>query len=88
MAHGQLDQKDKAKQWHDKSLAWQTANQSVAKVDTELQGFFAEAEKLMSSSDEGTSGGKTNAETGTKKSKTPPADSDSKNKSVANGNGD
>jgi tetratricopeptide (TPR) repeat protein len=46
MAHWQLDQKDKAKPWYDKSLAWQTANAAEAKTDPELQGFFAEAAKL------------------------------------------
>ncbi len=47
MAHWQLDQKDQAKQWYDKSLAWQTANADALKADAELQGFFAEAAKLM-----------------------------------------
>ncbi len=45
MAPWQLDQKDQAKPWYDKSLAWQTANE--AEADPELQGFYAEAEKLM-----------------------------------------
>ena len=47
MAYWQLDQKDQAKQWYDKSLAWQTANADALKADAELQGFFAEAAKLM-----------------------------------------
>jgi len=47
MAHWQLDQKDKAKQWYDKALAWQTANAANAKADAELQGFYAEAARLL-----------------------------------------
>ncbi len=49
MAHWQLDQKDHAEQWYDKSLAWQQANKVAAKADTELRGFYAEAAKLMDS---------------------------------------
>jgi Flp pilus assembly protein TadD len=47
MAHWQLDQKDQAKPWYDKSLAWQTTNAAAAKADAELQGFFTEAAKLL-----------------------------------------
>ncbi len=47
MAHWQLGQKDKARPWDDKSLAWQTANPDAAKADTELQSFYAEAAALM-----------------------------------------
>ncbi len=37
MAYWHLDDKAQAKQWHDKSLAWQTANQPAATADKELQ---------------------------------------------------
>lgn len=47
MAHWQLDQKDQARQWYDKSLEWQTANADTLSKDAELQRFFAEAVKLM-----------------------------------------
>jgi tetratricopeptide (TPR) repeat protein/tRNA A-37 threonylcarbamoyl transferase component Bud32 len=47
MAHWQLGQKDEARKWYDKSLAWQTANPDAAKADTELQSFYAEAAALM-----------------------------------------
>ena len=48
MAHWHLDDKAKAKEWYDKSLAWQTANPDAAKAkaDAELQRFYAEAAKL------------------------------------------
>lgn len=47
MAHWQLDDKFQAKEWYDKSLAWQTANADAAKADGELPVFYAEAAKLM-----------------------------------------
>lgn len=45
MSYWQLDQKDKAREWYDKSLAWQIA--AAASADANLQGFFAEAARLM-----------------------------------------
>ncbi|WP_419189146.1 tetratricopeptide repeat protein [Stieleria marina] len=47
MAHWQLDQKDEAKQWYDKSLAWKAANAVATQADADLQRFYAEAAKLM-----------------------------------------
>ncbi len=47
MSHWHLDEKAKAKPSYDKSLAWQTTNQAAAKVNVELQSFYAEAAKLM-----------------------------------------
>ncbi len=47
MSHWQLNQKDKAREWYDKSLTWQAANEEAARADAELRGFFAEAAKLM-----------------------------------------
>ncbi|MBT6143571.1 tetratricopeptide repeat protein [bacterium] len=43
MTHWQLDDKDEARKWYDKALAWREKN----KPEKELQGFFTEAEKLM-----------------------------------------
>lgn len=51
MAHWQLAEKSKAKEWYDKSLAWQTANPEKAKADSELPIFYAEAAKLMAAAD-------------------------------------
>ena len=51
MSHWQMDQKDKAKEWYDKSLTMQAA----ARFDAELHGFFAEAAKLMAPDSEGES---------------------------------
>ncbi|GEM_PF-2115097 len=45
MSHWHLDAK--AKEWYDKSLAWQTANEEAPKADAERQRFFAEAAQLM-----------------------------------------
>jgi len=47
MAHWQLDEKGKAKEWYEKSLSWQTANGARAIADGELRGFFTEAAMLM-----------------------------------------
>ena len=76
MAHWQLDQKDKAKQWYDKSLAWQTANADAAKADAELQGFFTEAANLMPADAEEP---KPNAETEPADGPDKPAGSDKEN---------
>lgn len=76
MAHWQMDQKDKAKQWYDKSLAWQTANADAAKADAELQGFFTEAAKLMAADPEEP---KPNAETEPEEDQDKPAGSDKEN---------
>lgn len=73
MAHWQLYQNDQAKQWYDKSLAWQTANEDAFKADAELQGFFAEAAKLMSADTEEP---KPNVETEPAEEPNNPADSD------------
>ena len=47
MAYWHLDDKTQSKQWYDKSLAWQTANQPAATADKKLQTFYAEAAKLL-----------------------------------------
>ena len=47
MAHRHLDEKVKAKEWYDKSLKWRTANTDEFNADSEVQKFFAEAQKLL-----------------------------------------
>ncbi len=47
MANWQLDQKDKALAWYEKSMVWKSANQADLAGDAELQDFYAEAAKLM-----------------------------------------
>lgn len=47
MSHWQLNEKDKAQEWYDKSLAWKAANDADFAADADLQAFFAEAAKLM-----------------------------------------
>ena len=88
MADWQLDQKDEAKQWYDKTFAWQTANDVKFKADAERQGFFAEAAKLMALANRGDSAVETNTETKSKKTETRPADSGSYDESEASWNGD
>ncbi len=43
MSHWQLDDHDQARKWYDKALAWRKKNNPGKQV----QGFFAEAEKLL-----------------------------------------
>ena len=47
MAFWHMGDKAQAKQWYNKSLGWQTANQPAATADQELRSFYAEAAKLM-----------------------------------------
>lgn len=51
MANWQLEQKDKAKEWYDKSLAWKAGHAVDLQEDTELQGFFGEAAALIHAMD-------------------------------------
>ncbi len=43
MAHWQLNNKDQASEWYDKSIAWRDKNEPGDR----LQGFYDEAEKLL-----------------------------------------
>lgn len=47
MAHHQLQQTDQAAKWYDMALEWKRDNEAALQQDAELQGFFAEAAKLM-----------------------------------------
>jgi tetratricopeptide (TPR) repeat protein len=50
MAYWQLDQKDKAQEWYDKSLAWKAGHAEELTQDSELRGFFDEATSLLAKS--------------------------------------
>ena len=47
MSHWHLDQKDKAKEWYDKALAYQISNEAAVQKDAELQAFLVEAKQPM-----------------------------------------
>ena len=43
MAHWQMDNKEQAREWHNKAIAWRDTNTP----DDELQGFYTEAAKRI-----------------------------------------
>ena len=47
MANWQLEEKDKAQEWYQKSQAWKADHTEELAEDGELEGFFMEAEQLF-----------------------------------------